>query len=363
MEQQVLLQFDAAQSYSPDGEHVRNDLSTVLNTGKNLWLACDERATVERLTQLEDGTYGKHKSFKLSDYLDLPGKAGEEVDIEGMGVAGNYLWIIGSHSLRRKKPRKHDSVEDQMKRLAKVKAQENRYMLARIPIVYEEETGDYTLHKACPHPDHKDKILHAAQLKGSKKGNELTKVLQKDEHLADYFRIPSKDNGFDIEGLCISGKRIFIGLRGPVLMGWALVLEIEVEEDEDKHGYLHLKKITSERPYKKHFLHLKGKGIRELRISNDDIFVLAGPTMDLDGVIAIYKWRNALKQEGDSMVWAKDLERQFEVPHGSGKTSGQDKAEGLAFFDDTTLLVVFDSPKDERKVGEDGVLADLYKVQ
>ena len=30
---------------------------------------------------------------------------------------------------------------------------------------------------------------------------QLTEVLQQDVHLKDYFRIPSKDNGFDIEGI------------------------------------------------------------------------------------------------------------------------------------------------------------------
>ena len=31
--------------------------------------------------------------------------------------------------------------------------------------------------------------------------------------------IPSNDNGFDVEGLAVSGNRVFLGLRGPVLAG------------------------------------------------------------------------------------------------------------------------------------------------
>ncbi|TXK31565.1 DUF3616 domain-containing protein [Pontibacter qinzhouensis] len=363
MAQQIKLQFTASKSLNADGKHVRDGLSTVLRTGNNIWTGCDERTTIERLACLPDGSLGEHASFALSDYLHLPGKPGQEIDIEGMGLAGNYLWVIGSHSLKRKKPRKSDSVPDQQKRLATVKAEANRYMLARIPILLDCETGNYTLHKKCPNPDEPGELLWAAQLQSGKNGNELTEALQQDEHLKDFFRIPSKDNGFDIEGLTVVGKRLFIGLRGPVLRGWSVVLEIEVDELADKQGYLHLKQITPERPYKKHFLHLKGKGIRELRLLGDDLYILAGPTMDLDGTIVLYRWPNALAQQTESMLHNSELERLHEIPHGTGATTGQDKAEGLAIYDDSTLLVVFDSPTDARKVGNDAVLGDLIKVK
>src|SRR5690606_31052775 len=114
--------------------------------------------------------------------------------------------------------------------------------------------------------------------------------------------------------------------------------------------------------YKKHFLHLKGKGIRELRLLGDDMYVLAGPTMDLDGVIAVYRWRNAVNLTDETMVHTPDLERLCEVPHGFGKESGKDKAEGLAVYDEHNLIVVFDSPTDSRKVGEYAVTADVIKL-
>ena len=171
-------------------------------------------------------------------------------------------------------------------------------------------------------------MLRAAQLHGSNTSSILTDVLQQDEHVAPFMHIPGKDNGFDVEGLTVSGNRIFIGLRGPVLRGWAMILEIETEEDEK--GMLHLKQLTRERPYKKHFLHLQGKGVRELRVCGEDIYILAGPTMDLDGVIAIYRWPDALRNEGESMVHHHELERLAEVPHDRGEHSGQDKAEVLS---------------------------------
>src|SRR5690606_17140291 len=113
---------------------------------------------------------------------------------------------------------------------------------------------------------------------------------------------------------------------------------------------------------KKHFLHLKGKGIRELRISGDDMYILAGPTMDHDGVIAVYRWRNAVTLQDETMVHTADLERLCEVPHGHGKESGKDKAEGLALYDDQNVMVVFDSPVDARKIGAHSVTADIIKL-
>ena len=361
MAKKIKLNFDPELSLNKEGKHVRDGLSTVLHTEDDLWLSCDERTTIERLTLQKDGSFGAHRSFCLTDYLQLPDSNNSEIDIEGMGMANSYLWLVGSHSLKRKKPRKHESVAQQMKRLSKVKSDPNRYLLARIPVFRDNKTGEYTICKECPDPENPEKTLRAAQLKGDKSGNQLLEELKNDEHIGPYLQIPGKDNGFDIEGLATSGNRLYLGLRGPVLRGWAIVLEVELEDAEDG-GFLKLKQLTKDRPYKKHFLHLKGKGIRELRILGNDMYILAGPTMDLDGVIAVYRWRNAIDQEKEAMVHTADLERLCEVPHGSGKESGKDKAEGLAVYDDHNLMVVFDSPTDARKVGAHGVTADIIKI-
>jgi len=361
MAKKVTLHFNEDLSLNKKEKHVRDGLSTVLHTGDNLWLSCDERTTIERLTQQKDGSFGAHKSFCLSDYLQLPDGNNSEIDIEGMGMENNYLWLVGSHSLKRKKPRKHETIAKQMKRLAKVTADPNRYLIARVPIVQDKETGDYTICKECDDPDNPGKKLRAAQLKGSENSNQLMEVLQSDPHIGPYLSIPGKDNGFDIEGLATHNNRLYLGLRGPVLRGWAIVLEIELEDAED--GFLKLKQLTPERPYKKHFLHLKGKGIRELRIMGDNLYILAGPTMDLDGVIAVYRWRNAMQVKDEAMVHTADLERLCEVPHGYGSETGKDKAEGLAVYDDHNLMVVFDSPRDARKIGDHSVTADLIKVE
>ncbi|WP_192822394.1 DUF3616 domain-containing protein [Rufibacter sp. LB8] len=358
------LKFDPSLSINADGKHVRDGLSTALRTGDYLWLSCDERTSLERLKKVGEHTYAEHTHFDLTQYLDLPDGTNSEIDIEGLGEAGGYLWLVGSHSLKRKKPRAGDSVEKQLKRLAQVKADPNRYLLARVPLVQDSETGEYTLCKSCSDPNDPTKTLRAAQLLGNDKENQLMEALKEDPHVAPFLAIPGKDNGFDIEGLALDGDRVFVGLRGPVLRGWAMVLELKLQ-DAPEEGYLQLMPFPgSGELYQKHFLNMNGKGIRELRILNQDLYVLAGPTMDLDGAIAVYRWPNAMPQSlgGSQVVHRKELDRLFEVPHGSGFTAGQDKAEGLAIYDDNHLLVVYDSPSAIRKPLEDGVLADVYRI-
>ena len=358
--QHKTLQFTEKLSYNEDRKHVRDGLSSALFVGNNLWLCCDERTSLERLTRQGDGSFAEHQKFDLNKLLDLPGDPNGEIDVEGLGFENHYLWLVGSHSLARKKPRKSESVERQIKRLTKLKDDPNRYLLARVPMV-KDETGNYTLCKSCPNPDNPEVMLTAAQLMGNGKTNQLMELMAHDKHVKDFIPIPGKDNGFDIEGLALSGNKIFLGLRGPVLRGWAIMLEVEMEDT--KPGYFQLKPIGKEKAlYKKHFLHLEGMGIRELRIVKNDMLILAGPTMDLDGTISVYRWDNAVNQETNAIVHRKELHRLFDVPHGSGNTSGQDKAEGMASVDDNHILVVFDSPTDERKKIANGVLANYYKI-
>ncbi|GAB2963367.1 DUF3616 domain-containing protein [Hymenobacter coalescens] len=354
------LQFDPARSLNAAGKHVRDGLSAVLRTGDNLWLACDEHTTVERLRLLPDGSFGQHTSFSLAQMLDLPGGEAEEIDIEGLAESDGYLWVIGSHSRKRKEPKPdHPDQVKQIGKLAQVQSEANRYLLARIPLVLDAATGDYSLLSSAPDPAHPGRTLRTGCLRSSGHTNELLRLLKQDEHLAPFLSIPGKDNGFDIEGLAAaSGGRLFVGLRGPVLRGWAVVLELQLRAD--KHHRLRLDYLPgTTNYYHKHFLDLNGMGLRELRLVGPDLYLLAGPTMDLDGSIAVYRWANALRAHADHVLHHPErVDRLFDVPH----RPGQDKAEGMATFDRRHLLIVFDSPSDARKSGADAVTADLYAL-
>ncbi|WP_426493429.1 DUF3616 domain-containing protein [Hymenobacter sp. 102] len=360
-----LLRFNPKLSLNAAGKHVRDGLSTVLRTGDNLWLSCDERTSIERLRLIGPREFGEHCRYELADLLDLRNEAeAVEIDIEGLGEADHYLWVIGSHSLKRKQPKPdEEDVAKQIARLAKVAEEPSRYLLARVPLLRNPRTGDFELHREAPHPTNPGQVLRAAQLRGTDTSNDLLDLLVHDPHLKPFLPIPGKDNGFDIEGLAVTPDgRLFIGLRGPVLRGWAIVLEVLPRED--KHGRLRLDEVpgATEKYYKKHFLDLGGMGIRELRQQGTDLLVLAGPTMDLDGTIAVYRWPEALSCPQDSLIGSDKLERLFDVPHGSGPTAGQDKAEGMALLDETHVLLVFDSPADARKPAPHQVQADVRRL-
>lgn len=210
--------------------------------------------------------------------------------------------------------------------------------------------------------------LKPAQLPGDVQSNALSKALdlgdggdKGDPHLNKFLKVPGKDNGLDIEGLAVTGDRIFLGLRGPVLRGWAVVLEISVEAGDD-HG-LSLKGIgPNGRPYKKHFLELDGLGVRELCADGEDLLILAGPTLNLDGPVGVYRWSQALSATSESLVRRDKLPRILEIPYGDGK----DHAEGMTFVPDVgqpkQILVVYDSPSDQRRKGSDAVSADVFDV-
>lgn len=354
-----ILQFDATLS---DNElaKIRDNLSAVVLQGAFVWLGGDEGTRIHRMTRDQCGGFGLHRQFELKDLLNLPGPVKEEIDIEGLDADGGYLWLIGSHSAKRKKAEGEKSPAENLNRLARLEAEGNRFTLARVPLDANAE----------PVVEHYG--LVAARLKGDATGNLLTEALRSDPHLG-YFvprvlpnesvkGIPSKDNGFDIEGLAVSGNRVFVGLRGPVLRGWAIVLELRVRPTGD--GVLELDPLGAlGEPYLKHFLQLDGLGVRDIAIHGNDLLVLAGPSMDLDGPVFIYRWEGALNTGEESLTWNKDLTKVISVPFGVNK----DHAEGLAIVTDTplTVLVCYDSPDEKTRIdGEDehGVKADLFEV-
>ena len=196
-------------------------------------------------------------------------------------------------------------------------------------------------------------------LRGGEASSELHNALLRDEHLANFMQIPCKDNGFDIEGLAIYKDRIFIGLRGPVLNGFTVILEINCKELDDE--LLLNQRPDEKKLYRKHFIDLNGMGIRELNITlNGDLFLLAGPTMDLHGTISIYKIKAGLDDNYASIVYQPEL--LFGVARGSEIKHGKDKAEGMAFLDDTKVLITYDSPVADRLEGKSGIWMDCYEL-
>jgi hypothetical protein len=262
-----------------------------------------------------------------------------------MAYSDQSLWIVGSHSLKRKEPKPKKTAAENIKRLLDISSERNRYFLARIPL-----DSKYDLTKTLP----------SAQLEITATGNTLIDALRTDNHFKAFLDIPSKDNGIDIEGLAVSTHKIFIGLRGPVLRGWASILELEFEVVND--SIIELKKIGLEgQLYKKHFLQLGGLGVRDLIVDDRDLLILAGPTMDLDGPVEVLRWKNAIDSSEATLTWKSEgnLESLLKVAYGQG----EDHAEGITLLSSTTntLMLIYDSPSNTRKKhGTSTVQADLY---
>lgn len=333
------------------------NLSAIRTDGRVLWIAGDETASVERLVAddpQQPNEYADGTTFRLADLVDMPGAdADEEADIEGVARTEHFLWAIGSHSLRRKQIKAKHTGAKALKRLARVEAQDNRHLLVRLPVADVD---------GLPTPVSKIVVdgvrHHAAILAG--RGN-LRDLLRDDHHLAPFLAIPGKDNGLDIEGIAVRGDRVYLGMRGPVLRGWAFVLQLRPYVDPAEPQRLRLRPFADGLPYRKHVLDLDGLGVRDLAPAGDDLLVLAGPTMSLDGPVRIYRWHGAYREEIPEVVRGEQLTRELELTYGEG----DDHAEGLSVMGppaDGRLLVVYDSPSAVRLTEDGAVVADVVRL-
>lgn len=354
MKNQYLIQKFSLTFTDSFREHKTNVSAVRLMEGKYLWLGSDETSTIERLSLVEQDKFADHQQFRVAEFINLPASEDEEIDIEGIAYTDYYLWLVGSHSYKRKKPKSDKTDQKNIARLAKIESEPNRYILARIPLV------DGKLFSTCLHPEDSNQELKSAYLGMTEQGNLLTTALENDPHLGLFIKaaIPGKDNGFDIEGLAIYQNRIFLGLRGPVLRGWAMILEIELQDSQP--GVLKLSQIGEEKKeYKKYFVWLNGLGIRDLCLDGEDLLILAGPTMDLDGPVQIYRWQNAVNSPENTLNNPQFVQ---DIPYGNR----DDHAEGMTLFEDITgvpsLLVVYDSPANARLVDDRTVIADVFQL-
>ncbi|HEY0036327.1 MAG TPA: DUF3616 domain-containing protein [Longimicrobium sp.] len=362
-DQTIHIGLNAPPDGSVEAEAIRQSLSSAVRVGRHLFLGCDETATLERVTDLGGGRFGEHRTYKLAELVDLPGKDDDEVDVEGLAWEPPYLWLVGSHSRKQGKAKRGMDFKEASEALADVDVDDNRYLIARIPLEEDPEAGGMVPRKSCPDPRDPERTLTAARLRGRGRNSELIRELSEDPHLRRFIKIPGKDNGLDVEGVQVDDGRVFLGLRGPVLRGWAVIVQVEPVDAKGK-GRMKLRELEAGgRRYRKHFLELDGLGIRDLARDGDDLLILAGPTMDVSAPAGVFRWRGGMRVQEESLVPAEALERVTMLPH--DVEGGSDHPEGMCRFDDgdgpRTLLVVYDAASASRQDAH-GVTADVYAL-
>jgi hypothetical protein len=229
-------------------------------------------------------------------------KAPKELDLEAVARSGHRLFVTGSASLKRKKPK---DGEDNAARLATV-----------IPAAGEGA-------------DHANYLFTLA-VNGVGAHTELSfercldvrSLLLGLPVLAPFAGIPSKENGLDVEGLAADEHALFFGLRGPVLRGHALVVRTDHAGQQPQLF----------------FLDLAGRGIRGLAPRPaGGLWLLAGPTMEDAAPFSLYAWDGSSSVFSDEPAAALTLLR--ELPSGESGSP-----EGLALVGNQ-LCVLFDGPK------------------
>lgn len=115
---------------------------------------------------------------------------------------------------------------------------------------------------------------------------------------------------------------------------------------------------------RKYFLQVEGLGIRNLHFSGDDLYILAEPTMVLDGDIRAFKWPNTkslLAANHEPVRFEVALTEMISLPHGHGTN----RAEALCQLPPEVAshtpswLVLYDAPGLDRKDGEYTVFGDV----
>ena len=131
-------------------------------------------------------------NYELVTKVNLLSDPDEEIDMEGAASDSEYLYIVGSHSIRRKSIDKQGTYKKNRKRLTRVEPHTESYGLYRIK-------------------------LNAAGRLMAKDRVDLRKFLETDEVMGPFLAIPGKENGIDIEGVAVKNGTIYVGFRGPVL--------------------------------------------------------------------------------------------------------------------------------------------------
>ena len=220
-------------------------------------LVIDDEQQSAQVVILTDGVITAGGLIPLIDdkFDDKP----VELDGEGVAFADNYFYVIGSHG----RPRHDKNALDQVKESARVAAG----LAASSKLVrlkFDSATSAIAPEPDVPPSSALAKLIAAEPLFAPSAGKEL------------------EDGGVTVEGVAVSGQRLFAGFRGPVIENKSAVIMSAALghffEGEAADAKLHLLPLGD------------GRGVRDLATVDKGILILAGPMQDTRGTYSVYWW-------------------------------------------------------------------------
>jgi hypothetical protein len=288
------------------------DLSAIGRLGDYLLVGADEGTgpngdvnIIQVLSMQADDQY-----VVIDDIVLFTGdkENGKELDIEGIAVEDNYIYVIGSHSSKRKTVEPDKSYKKNRKTFnhKRIDDETNRDWLYRLQVNAQMQVTE-------------------------KKAITLRDIIQKHKVLKTFRRIPSKENGIDIEGIAVVNDWIYVGFRGPVFRNnYVPVLKFKIDDPENTASLL--------------LVNFGGGGIRDMAKVADGFLIISGPVGDGPGAYSVHHW------DGRDMIPGKKRKQaeigkmiklgEIDPPNGG-------KAEGILVIDESDkgsykFMVIFD---------------------
>jgi len=280
--------------------HGASDLSGIadIHDGEFLVIASDETHSVQVLKQIAPNEFAVHTTIHLSE-------SEEELDLEGIAVEEDWVYVIGSHCRTRSRVKPEEESQDKNReRLTRNRLQADREGIFRFRLNQDGEL---------------DSEIEASSLRS---------VIDEHEILQVFSQIPSKENGIDIEGIASHGDHLYAAFRGPVL----------------RDGYVPLLRFEFDKPdkAKTRFVNLQGRGIRDMTRVRDGFLLLGGPMGIAPVSFEVYFWDGKDGIPGDDAPQIAALESLGTVPTESGSNP-----EGITLLkeddDSYFVLIVFDN--------------------
>jgi hypothetical protein len=255
-----------------------------------------------------DGGFRLERQYRLDDLFGdlVSGEEGDEIDLEGLSFDGTRLWLCGSHCHVRRKPKKQ-----------KRRRRSSRQFFGSIALAADGALGDEPAPIALP----------------ATGPNSLRGTMRDDPYLASFLKLPSKQGGLDIEGVLVRDRRAWFGLRGPLIDGMAIVMEMALSEDLGMGAAV----------VQRHSIQLGGLGVRGLASWGGAVLIIAGPLTNAQAPFRLFLWRPEHTQHIQEPHFLFEWPEAGEKPEGICPLSRDDGKKGL--------LVVFDSPDEARIIG------------